>query len=197
MVVDPDGELVQRIAEGDAVAARALMARHLPRVLSLARRMLGNAADAEDVAQETFLRAWNSAAKWRPGQAKFETWLHRVAVNQCYDRLRKKRGVALDDIADPVDPGPMPGAALETNDTVKAVEAALARLPERQRAAIVLCHYEGQSNIAAAETLGISVDALESLLARGRRALRDMLSGFVRGDAQEEPGSTKKRKTGP
>lgn len=197
MVVDPDGELVQRIAQGDAAAARALMARYLPRVLSLARRMLGNAADAEDVAQETFLRAWNSAAKWRPGQAKFETWLHRVAVNQCYDRLRKKRGVALDDIADPVDPGPMPGAALETGDTVKAVEAALARLPERQRAAIVLCHYEGQSNIAAAETLGISVDALESLLARGRRALRELLSGFVHGDAQEETGSARKRKTGP
>lgn len=197
MVVDPDGELVQRIAQGDAAAARALMARHLPRVLSLARRMLGNAADAEDVAQETFLRAWNSAAKWRPGQAKFETWLHRVAVNQCYDRLRKKRGVALDDIADPVDPGPMPGAALETGDTVKAVEAALARLPERQRAAIVLCHYEGQGNIAAAETLGISVDALESLLARGRRALRELLSGFVHGDAQEEIGSARKRKTGP
>ncbi|HRE61562.1 MAG TPA: RNA polymerase sigma factor [Micropepsaceae bacterium] len=197
MVVDPDGELVQRIAEGDAVAARALMARHLPRVLSLARRMLGNAADAEDVAQETFLRAWNSAARWRPGQAKFETWLHRVAINQCYDRLRKRRGVALDDIADPVDPGPPPGSALETSDTIKAVEAALARLPERQRAAIVLCHYDGQSNIAAAETLGISVDALESLLARGRRALREMLSGFVRGDAQDEPGSTRKRKAGP
>lgn len=193
MVVDPDGELVARIAEGDAAAARALMARHLPRILSVARRMLGNLADAEDVSQEVFLRAWNSAAKWRPGQAKFETWLHRVAVNQCYDRLRKKRGVALDDIADPVDPGPMPGAALEASDTVKAVEAALVRLPDRQRAAIVLCHYEGQSNIAAAETLGISVDALESLLARGRRALREMLSGFVRGEMQKIPGDAGKR----
>ncbi len=197
MVFDPDGELVARIADGDAAAARLLVQRHLPRVISLARRMLGNAADADDVAQEVFLRVWKSAAKWQPGAAKFETWIYRVAMNQCYDRLRRKRGLALDDVADPVDARPLPGDGLEARETANAVEAELARLPERQRAAIVLCHYEGMTNIAAAESLGVSVDALESLLARGRRTLREKLAGWAKGESVDAPSNRPQRITAP
>src|SRR5690606_18087537 len=87
---DPDLALLGRIAAGDGPACAVLVDRHLGRVVALAWRMLGSRADAEDVAQEVFLRAWQRAASWRPeGGARFSTWLHRVAVNLCLDRLRR------------------------------------------------------------------------------------------------------------
>ena len=94
-VVDPDEDLVDRVARGDPAAIRALTARKLPRLLALAGRMLGDAVEAEDIAQEAMLRAWRQAPKWRPGVAKFDTWLHRVALNLCYDRLRRRREVEI------------------------------------------------------------------------------------------------------
>jgi RNA polymerase sigma-70 factor (ECF subfamily) len=187
VVVDPDGELVVRIAAGDHTAARALMGRHLPRILNLSRRMLGNQAEAEDVAQEVFLRVWTHAARWKPGAAKFETWLHRVAINLCYDQLRKKRPTHLDAIAEPVDPAPGPAASLFQSQVSAAVEAALEELPERQREAIVLCHHQGLTNIDAAEVMGVSVEALESLLSRGRRTLKERLKE-LRADVLDAKG---------
>ena len=187
VVVDPDGELVVRIAAGDHTAARALLGRHLPRILNLSRRMLGNQAEAEDVAQEVFLRVWTHAARWKPGAAKFETWLHRVAINLCYDHLRKKRPTHLDAIAEPVDPAPGPAASLFQSQVSAAVEGALDELPERQREAIVLCHHQGLTNIDAAEIMGVSVEALESLLARGRRALKERLKD-LRADVLDTTG---------
>ena len=175
VALDADEALVARVGEGDARAARELVERHLPRMLALARRMLRDSAEAEDVAQEVFLRVWKHAKSWRPGEAKFETWLHRVAINLCYDRLRRKPTRPLDRIADPVDEGARPGEALAARQVAGVVGRALARLPERQRAAIVLCHYQELGNIEAAKVLGVSVEALESLLSRGRRALRAML----------------------
>jgi RNA polymerase sigma-70 factor (ECF subfamily) len=178
LVDDPDGELVARVANGDRTAARALMARHLPKILNLGRRMLGDQTEAEDVAQEVFVRVWTHAARWQPGKAKFETWLHRVAINQCYDRLRKRPTTALDDVPDPVDEAPNPAARLYQTQLAAAVNEALQRLPDRQREALVLCHYQGQSNIDAAEIMGVSVEAMESLLARGRRTLKTLLKPF-------------------
>jgi RNA polymerase sigma factor (sigma-70 family) len=87
---DPDGELVARVGAGDRAAARLLVARHVDKLLALARRMLGDGAEAEDAVQDTFLKLWTHAARWQPGGAKFETWLFRVAINACYDRLRKR-----------------------------------------------------------------------------------------------------------
>jgi RNA polymerase sigma-70 factor (ECF subfamily) len=173
---DPDGELVARAGKGDRAAAQALMARHLPAMLRLARRMLGNQTEAEDCVQEAFLRAWTHASRWRPGQAVFGTWLHRVTLNQCYDRLRRKPALALETAAEVADADPPADVALETAATAAEVEAALSALPERQRAAILLCHYQERGNVEAAEILGVSVEALESLLARGRRTLRMKLS---------------------
>lgn len=178
MQFDPDADLVLRTGRGDRAAAHSLMMRHLPKMLTLARRMLAtrDPAEAEDAVQEAFLKVWQHAGRWQPGKARFETWLYRVVLNQCYDRLRRKPHVALDAAADAPDPAPLPGADLVANERARAVEAALARLPERQRAALVLCHFEENSNIKAAETMQISVEALESLLARGRRSLRALLA---------------------
>jgi RNA polymerase sigma-70 factor (ECF subfamily) len=181
MIEDPDAELVARAGRGDRAAARALINRHAPKLMSLARRMLNDPFEAEDAVQESFLRLWKHAAAWRPGQARFETWLYRVALNQCYDRLRRRQTASLDDAAHVADPAHDPEAALRRSDTAKAVTSAIAVLPDRQRAAIVLCHFQDCGNVEAAEILGISVEALESLLARGRRALRVRLRDLGEG----------------
>ncbi len=174
---DPDAPLVARIARGDQRAAAVLVDRHLPRMTALARRMLGDPAEAEDVAQEVFLRVWRNAAKWRPGEAKFETWMHRVAMNLCYDRLRRRREIATDAPPERHDETPSAFAQAHGRDVAKRVEAAVAALPPRQRAAISLCHYQEMSNIQAAEVLETSVEAVESLLGRARRSLRAALAG--------------------
>ncbi|HUO97856.1 MAG TPA: RNA polymerase sigma factor [Rhizomicrobium sp.] len=176
MKFDPDTELVARVGKGDRAAAQALMARHLPHMLRLARRMLSSQAEAEDCVQDAFLKLWTHAGRWKPGQAKFETWLYRVTLNQCYDRLRKKPVLGLDAAAQVADLAPAADTVLERVGVAAEVEAALQTLPDRQRAAILLCHYDERGNAEAAEILGVSVEALESLLARGRRTLRMKLS---------------------
>jgi RNA polymerase sigma factor (sigma-70 family) len=178
---DSDDELLSRVAAGDPAAARALVARKLPRLLSLAGRLLADAAEAEDVAQEAFVRVWKQAPKWRPGAAQFDTWLHRVALNLCYDRLRRRREVATADPPEQADDGPGPDRGLRAIDAGRRVSEALGRLPDRQREAIVLCHYQELGNIEAAAVMGVSVEALESLLGRGRRALRAALIDLKEG----------------
>ena len=175
---DPDQELVARVGRGDPAAVQALMARKLPRMLALARRMLGDAGEAEDVAQEVFVRAWKQAPVWKPGTGRFDTWMHRVALNLCYDRLRRRREYVTAEPPEQVDPSPGAERGLQTRDTARQVEAALADLPPRQREAIVLCHYQELTNIEAAGLMEISVEALESLLSSARRALRLALAGL-------------------
>ena len=172
LIADPDEELVRRVGQGDPAAIQAMVARKLPRMLALAQRMLGDATEAEDVAQDAMLRAWKQAPRWTPGQARFDTWLHRVGLNLCYDRLRRRREVVTDAPPDRPDDGPGPDRGLMAADVGARVNAALAVLPARQRDALILCHYQDLTNIEAAALLEISVEALESLLSRGRRALR-------------------------
>lgn len=176
---DPDAPLVARIAAGDGSAARELVGRHGRKLGAVAYRMLGSRADAEDVVQEAFMRVWTHAERWEPGQAKFETWLHRVTINLCYDRLRRRREVTVDELPERVDPAQSAEGGMVEAETAARVREAVSALPDRQRAAIVLCHFEGRSNIEAAELLEVSVDALESLLARGRRRLRQELSALM------------------
>lgn len=178
---DPDAELVERVARDDASAVRQLVARKLPRLLALASRMLGDRMEAEDVAQETFVRVWKQAPQWREGEARFDTWLHRVAMNLCYDRLRARRetpdDTAADTLADGAQDAPSgPEAALEAHQHGMRVHSALAALPPRQRDALVLTYYQELSNAEAAHLMGLTVDALESLLVRARRGMRTQLA---------------------
>lgn len=176
VIVDPDQDLVRRVGRGDPAAVQALVARKLPRLLALAQRMLNDPAEAEDVAQEAMLRAWKQAPRWVPGKARFDTWLHRVALNLCYDRLRRRRERPTETPPEQTYEGPAPDRGLEARDVGRRVDAALAALPDRQREAVVLCHHQGLGNIEAAAAMEISVEALESLLSRGRRALRTVLA---------------------
>jgi RNA polymerase sigma-70 factor, ECF subfamily len=168
--------LMQQIAEGDARAYRALVDAHLGAILVYAQRLLGSREEAEEVAQETFLRAWQHAESYRP-ESRVSTWLHTIAHNLAVDRLRKKRPLAASDALEEV-PGSArpPSVLLERKETVLAVQAALERLPERQRAALTLTHHQGLSHAEAALVLGVGVDAVESLVARARRNLRELLA---------------------
>ena len=174
-MLDPDAEDVAKAGRGDRNAAARLIARHTPKLLTVARRMLASQTEAEDAVQEVFLRLWTHAARWQPGRAKFETWLYRVMLNQCYDRLRRRPTAPLEAAAEVADETPPPGAGLDETVLGQDIARALDTLPERQKAAILLCHFQDCGNIEAAEIMGLSVEALESLLARGRRALRSRL----------------------
>ncbi|WP_083640172.1 MULTISPECIES: RNA polymerase sigma factor [Paraburkholderia] len=174
---DPDAELVARVGEQDPAAVRTLVSRKLPRLLALATRMLGDRMEAEDVAQEAFVRIWKQAPHWKEGEARFDTWIHRVALNLCYDRLRGRREDPVAELPDEADPQALPDMQLEARVRDERVRTALAALPVRQREALVLNYYQELSNIEAAALMGITVDALESLLARARRNLRAQLAG--------------------
>ena len=179
MTTDPDEVLLERIARGDMAAVSALVSRKLPKLLSLGRRMLNDPVEAEDVAQETLIRTWKQASTWVPGKARIDTWMHRVALNLCYDRLRRRKDTVTPDDVEIVDDGLGPSMQLEQAQTARALQKALAQLPERQRTAITLNYYQEMSNIEAAAVMGVSIEALESLLARGRRTLRSLMSETV------------------
>ena len=172
-----DEALMARIAQGDRAAAQALMQRRLPRIVGLAHRMLGDAAAAEDIAQETFIRVWNAADRWQPGRAQVSTWMSRIAINLCHDRRRKQREIMPETLPDRRDPAPDQESVLVRAETENRIAEAMLQLPERQRQAMELVHFQEMSNIDAADILSVSVDALESLLARGRRNLRSILIG--------------------
>ena len=171
-----DTGLLVRFANGDRLAAVALTQRLSPRVLGFATRMLGDAAEAEDVTQDAMLRLWKIAPEWRQGEAEPATWLYRVVRNLCIDRLRKARGVGLDQIAEPEDGTPSVEAALIAQDRAAALQLALNQLPDRQREAVILRHIEGLANPEIAQIMEISTEAVESLTARGKRALGAALS---------------------
>lgn len=198
---DLDAELLARVARGDASAVRLLVAHKLPRLIALAARMLGDRMEAEDVAQEAFVRIWKQAPHWREGEARFDTWLHRVAMNLCYDRLRARREVPDETLPDAqyerYEPeAPMPGgpeAALEARQHGEHVRQALAALPPRQREALVLTYYQELSNAQAAGVMGLTVDALESLLVRARRGARAHLAHLNPAAEGEPSSSTRKR----
>ncbi len=172
-----DAALLARYARGDLAAARILTARLGPRILGFSARMLSDAAEAEDVTQETMLRLWRIAPDWQDGQAQVSTWAFRVAANLCTDRLRKRRAVALDMVDEPPDDAPGAVATMIAADREAALQAALTALPDRQRQAVVLRHIEGLSNPEIAQIMDLGVEAVESLTARGKRALAARLSG--------------------
>jgi RNA polymerase sigma-70 factor, ECF subfamily len=169
-----DEDLMARIATGDELAFRVISRRYASRALGLARRILGNEADAEEIVQEALLRLWVNAPRWRPAAA-FRTWFYRVVVNLCLNRKRRAPFAAIDDIDEPVDPSLDPMAQLESRQSDRQLADAIAGLPDRQRAAIVLTYQEGLPNAETAAVLGTTVSGVETLLVRARRALRKAL----------------------
>lgn len=175
---DSDAALLARYAAGDPAAARLLTRALAPRVYGHALRLLGDAQEAEDVTQEAMTRLWKIAPDWEAGRAQARTWLYRVTANLCTDLMRKRRStMALDQVAEPADPARSVTASLQAGARHDALQAALMALPERQRQAVVLRHLEGLSNPEIAAVLEIGVEAVESLTARGKRALTAALAG--------------------
>ena len=183
----PDDALLARFADGDAVAARILTLRLTPRVMAHAYRLLGNRTEAEDVAQEAPLRLWRQAPVWRAGEAKVSTWLYRVVANLCIDRRRRARGgsVPLDAIPEPADGQASAADRMHDRARADALQSALNQLPERQRQAVVLRHIKGLANPEIADIMDVTVEAVESLTARGKRALAAVLA-----ERREELGYT-------
>ena len=175
---DSDEALMARVARGDERAFQVLARRHLPAMLGLARRILGNAAEAEDVAQEALMRVWTHAPRWQP-LALFRTWLTRVVVNLCLDRKRRAPWVELEAAGDIVDPSPGATEKAETDERERIVAGAIDKLPARQRSAIMLTYGEGMSNAEVAEILDTSVSAVETLLVRGKQNLRRALGNMI------------------
>lgn len=169
--------LMRRAGEGDEWACRYLVDRHLRLIVSFAHRFLGDFAEAEDIAQETFLRLWRHASQWE-NRARLSTWLHRVAHNLCIDYMRRRRPEGAGNIDHHADPVESQLDAVQRGATSQVVISAIVALPERQRVAVILTHYQDLTNIESAEIMNISVDALESLLSRARRGLRARLLPF-------------------
>ena len=184
MKVDPDlgagisdEALLVAFGNGDLEAARDLTTRLTPRLLGQAFQMLQDRAEAEDVTQEAMLRLWRVAPDWRQGEAQVSTWAYRVVANLCLDRLRKRRPVGLDQIAEPPDGAPSVADRMQDQTRLRALADALAAMPERQALAVALRHLEGLGNPEIADIMEITVDAVESLTARGKRTLAALLAG--------------------
>lgn len=170
-----DSALMAEAARGVVDAFAVLVERHTPALYRVAMRMLGDRHEAEDVVQDCFVRLWQHAARWKPSGAGLVGWLHRVAMNLCFDRKRRFRVVTVESVPDCADDTPLADRRIEAEQASRAVTDALADLPERYRAALVLCYYEGFTNALAAEVLDLNIKAMESLLFRARRQMRGLL----------------------
>lgn len=170
----PDEALMLRVREGDRDAFRLIVTRHIDRVVGLARRVVGD-TECEDIAQEVFLKLWARKDLWQPGTAAFRTWLYRVAMNQCIDRVRRKTPVLMDEPPDRPDDAKGPLEICEARESGRQLRAALKHLPLRQRLAITLYYHNDLTAAEVAVIMDLKVNAVESLLKRGRQKLRTLL----------------------
>lgn len=174
---ETDESLLTRVQRGDQRAFAALVTRHVKKFHAAAYRMCGDAYESEDIVQEAFLKLWNKPQMWDASRgAKFATWFYRIVTNLAIDKVRKKKAVAVGEVINVFsDTRPSQEEALYENEKQAALEGAIQSLPDRQKTALNLCVYEGLSNREAADILGVSVKALESLLVRAKSALKEEL----------------------
>ncbi len=175
IVYDEDSELLDRLAADDEAAFRMLVERHIDRAYAIALRIVGNAADAEDVVQDTMLKIWSHRGRWQHGRAKFSTWLYRVISNRCIDLRRKPRNENVETVPEVADSQPGAVEVIERNQLNDMLELAMQRLPEQQRVAVILSYHENMSNGEIAQVMDTTIAAVESLLKRGRQQLRQLL----------------------
>ncbi|MFT4175779.1 MAG: sigma-70 family RNA polymerase sigma factor [Luteolibacter sp.] len=182
-----DHTLMERIGAGDHQAFRILVERHQNAVIGTVAKMLGNASEAEDIAQQAFLRVWRHAKRYRP-DAKFTTYLFTITRNLVFNETRRrsrKKEVSADEreehpsLQAEASPDLQPDSELLQAELQKAVDNAIAALPETQRMAVVLRRYENMPYEDIAAVLGLSVSAVKSLLFRARTTLREALSSYL------------------
>lgn len=172
-----DDMLMQQVADGSRMAFEALARRHMRRALAVAQGVVGNPNDADEIAQEAFMRVWQFAERWTPGRARFTTWLHKIVLNLSLDRRRRPQWLAIEAAGELADDGAVPATeTISRKEHQAAIVRALEAIPPRQRAAITLFYFEGLSGKAAAEGMGISIAAFEQLLLRARRAVKAELA---------------------
>jgi RNA polymerase sigma-70 factor (ECF subfamily) len=171
-----DAGLLEAAAAGSQLAFAQIVNRHYQPVYRLAWRVAGDATVAEDLTQEAFIKLWRNPRQVREAAA-LKGWLMRVASNAAIDRARKPASTALEAAPDVADPQARPDAPLARMEAARLVDAALSQLPARQRQALALVYFEGMSNGEAAQVMDVGVEAVESLLARARRNLKDRLAG--------------------
>ena len=172
---DADHALLAAFADGDRRAAQQLTERLMPKIYAHAYYRLGNTSDAEDVTQEAFLKLWKVAPNWKQDKAHVSTWLYRVVSNLCKDRYRRTTLEATTSIQEPADESASPTSELDEQIRQKALYAAMAALPESQRLGVQLRHIDELTNPQIAEIMDLSIEAVESLTARGKRKLTKIL----------------------
>jgi RNA polymerase sigma factor (sigma-70 family) len=171
-----DDALMARVLRRDAAAFRIVVDGHARTLHRIAYRMIGDATEAEDLAQEALTRLWQHAGRWQAGGAGIGAWLTRVTMNLCLDRLRRRRFASDEAVPERADEAPLAPELIAAEQERQRVVAAIAALPDNQRAAIVLTYYEDQPNAVAAESLEMNIKAFESLLLRARGALKRALT---------------------
>ncbi len=177
-----DEELMRLAASGDQQAFTKLVDRHLGRIVGLATKFLGSRNDAEEIAQEAFIRVWRFAPRWLPaedfGDARFNTWLYRIVVNLIIDHKRRNQPYQLSDLSEILDYSSDSFDKLYGRELSSAISQSISRLPRRQKMALTLCFFNGVSNFEAAKIMSLTVGAVESLLVRARRTVRSDLNGL-------------------
>ena len=176
---DSDESLMRLIRQGSHQAFSLLVRRHTDRFFAFAYRMTSNRTEAEDLVQEAFLKLWQRPDAWQEERgARFTTWFYRILANQNIDRMRRGKKMATDNSILPfvADGRASPEDSAAQGEEQQRIEDAISTLPERQKAALTLCFYEGLSNAQAAEVMNVKVKALESLLMRAKSGLRDYLN---------------------
>lgn len=185
---DTDESLMRAMKGGSHQAFSILVRRHTDRFFKTAYRLCGQVQEAEDMVQDAFLKIWNNPFVWKEEKgAKFTTWFYRILINQNIDRVRTKKPVGVDDayLHSFADERSTPETALFLTQEQRMVERALANLPERQKAAVTLCFYEGLSNSEAAQVMGVKTKALESLLMRAKAGIKEFISNNQRVDSEK------------